>query len=420
MAGTQVICYLCTAEQSMWVDDYVIKKENKRIYAVAIAHGPDKKSASSSDRYHKIYVPVFNDSNKESRDDALIKVWNAFKQAGQRGQIVLLQCGTQGVVRSPILLAALLIWCGYSKDAALGFISRSRCIHAGHVIRDLASWKNKDQSLLSQLSEAHEWLSRLATTESTENDGSVPYLRENASKTKKYSNPLHQPEGNASVPKRASKVTLTNPPAEKDPPGTASSVVAMMPHTPTSTHSAVEIKSSSESSGKRGMPSAQQDPPDNKSMRLSTTHTDHFTQPAIHRTFNTFAAEHAGVTSSLFDCSMDGLQTAGGQLVGFLSDEETLMAVTLSELRQTSEICSRTRIPEVFLNRIVRPEEVLPCMNSWSLLNTDRSEACYSLFAWTDKRVIWLASTPDGLILRSVLRSAPVVGTFFRCAIVDC
>ena len=104
MAGTQVICYLCTAEQSMWVDDYVIKKENKRIYAVAIAHGPDKKSASSSDRYHKIYVPVFNDSNKESRDDALIKVWNAFKQAGQRGQIVLLQCGTQGVVRSPILL----------------------------------------------------------------------------------------------------------------------------------------------------------------------------------------------------------------------------------------------------------------------------------------------------------------------------
>ena len=411
--NVEVTCYLCTAEQSARDNKYWMEVEKKRVFAIAIAHEYSKESETSTGCQHKVYVPVFCDGKKDSRLENMAKLWRLCKIAGNRGEIVLLQCRSQGMVRSPILLAALLIWGGYPKDEALGFISCGRCIYAGHFIRDSVCYRQQNQWLLRQLSEAHDWLSSLASAMNHKNIGGVSYQYQTAATGEEVVGRI----GNRSAYKRVSKQTLEHNPVERDPPGTPSNSLVLVPTT--TTNSTLANKKSSEPRAKRSVSPVHQDPPINKSTRLATSHTDNSTPDIIGRTSGSFPIQQVGVKSSLFDCSMDGLQTAGGQLQGFLSDKENLSVITLSPLKNPSGIYSQTSVPESLLNRTVQPDEILPHMDSWSLLNTDNSKALYSLFSWTDERVLWLASTEDGLILRSVLRFPPDVGTTFTCDIVE-
>ena len=395
--GIEVTCCLCTAEESTRDNHYWKHRTNKSVYAIGIAHSDDGERESASGCEYKIYVPVFCEGNNKGRYDGLYYLWEACKEAGRYDQVILVQCQDAGMIRSPILLAALLIWSGYSKDAAVSLVARVRTIHAGHFIQDKVAWPYDNELLLSQLSEAHEWLSRLAG--------------------KKDSSSGEQPDWNLSADRGAAKVTLQNHPAERKPPGTPRN--ALVPYPNTSSGSTVADKNANEWRGKRPAPPVQYYFPTNQSTRRRKSYTVHSIGDTIHLHFDSFVAQHMGVTDTLYNCSIDGLQTARGQLLGLLSEEEHLSAITLSMLGKQSKIPSQARMPETLLDRIVEPAKALEHMWSWSLLNTDSSKALYSLFCWTNKRVIWLASTDDGLILRSVLRCPPVVGTRFRCDIVE-
>ena len=388
--GIQVTCCLCTAEESKREHNYWKKLTNKSVYAIGIAQSDHRKPESASGKAefasgcaYKIHVPVFCEGNTRSRYDGLYYLWEACKEAGRCHQIILLQCQEDGMICSPILLAALLIWSGYSKDEAVGLVARVRIIHAGHFIRVKVAWPYESEQLFSQLSEAHEWLSRLAE------------------------DPC----------RKAADVTLQNHSAEIKPPSTRRH--ALVPYPNASTGSAVVDPNANEWRGKRSAPALQNYSPTNQSSRRRTSYTVNSIEDTIRRRFDSFVAQHMGVTDTLYNCSIDGLQTARGQLLGLLSEEEHLSAITLSMLGKQSKIPSQARMPETLLDRIVEPAKALEHMWSWSLLNTDSSKALYSLFCWTNKRVIWLASTDDGLILRSVLRCPPVVGTRFRCDIVE-
>ena len=386
----KVTCFLCSAEESKREHHYWKNRTNKSVYAIGIAHSDDKKPESASGELqsasraaYKIHVPVFCEGNTQSRYDGLCVLWEACTKAGRCNQIILLQCQEDGMIRSPILLAALFIWSGYSKDVAVGLVARARIIHAGHFIRDKVAWPYPGEQLFSQLSEAHEWLSSLA----------------------------------GHVCRGAAEVTLQKHSAEIEPPSTSS--YASVQYANAGTGSAMVDQNANEWRGKRSVPALQCDAPANQSTRRRTSCTANSIEDTIPRRFDSFVAQHMGVTDSLYNCSIDGLQTARGQLLGFLSEKEHLNAITLSRLRKQAKIPAEARIPETLLDRILEPAEALEHMWSWSLLNTESSKALYSLFCWTNKRVIWLASTDDELILRSVLRCPPVVGTRFRCDIVE-
>ena len=91
---------------------------------------------------------------------------------------------------------------------------------------------------------------------------------------------------------------------------------------------------------------------------------------------------------------------------------ETLRALAFS---QPGVSPSMEGVPEILLDRILRPDEAAPHMNSWSLLGGFGNPKSYAMTAWTNHRVIWVTQYDGSTSLDSAPLRPPLFAQPFRC-----
>ena len=153
-----VILSLATQDQT-WLSVSTILKLRKRILNVAFT-GDTLPIPHSYARVHKINV--YDESFE--RDKTFLRFWDACVNTAHCEQAVLIRCD-QAFRRGPLLLLALMIAAGYSKENALKFIRKKRIVYAGHFIpHDEWTPSEKDKEHTKTFLAAHKWIDSLSST----------------------------------------------------------------------------------------------------------------------------------------------------------------------------------------------------------------------------------------------------------------
>ena len=75
--------------------------------------------------------PMYHQGNL--RSNGIKAFWSACQDTARQGQAVLIHCNNT-FHRGPLLLLAIMMLAGYTKDVALAKIAQRRCIYLGHTV----------------------------------------------------------------------------------------------------------------------------------------------------------------------------------------------------------------------------------------------------------------------------------------------
>ena len=102
--------------------------------------------------------------------------------------------------------------------------------------------------------------------------------------------------------------------------------------------------------------------------------------------------------------------SAWDDLQKFLNDGEELEAIVFGEYGWGGYGEDEVFVPSDKQGVILTPEESRPLMNGWEIYGGYGSPDCYAIYAWTNKRVIWVTQYDGSTSLDSAPRNPePVV-----------